>query len=81
MPYVTNGNIYAPVMMLAEKAADLILGVDAARRPSRSPFYRHDPAAAGQSAASLASPVSGRCRRGRCGHAGARSPASTTSTS
>ena len=21
MPYVTNGNIYAPVMMLAEKAA------------------------------------------------------------
>lgn len=28
MPYVTNGNIYAPVMMLAEKAADLILGND-----------------------------------------------------
>jgi choline dehydrogenase len=26
MPYVTNGNIYAPVMMLAEKAADLIAG-------------------------------------------------------
>ncbi len=26
MPYVTNGNIYAPVMMVAEKAADLILG-------------------------------------------------------
>ena len=26
MPYVTNGNIYAPVMMLAEKAADLVLG-------------------------------------------------------
>ncbi|MGH2635538.1 MAG: choline dehydrogenase [Actinomycetota bacterium] len=25
MPYITNGNIYAPVMMLAEKAADLIL--------------------------------------------------------
>ena len=25
-PYITNGNIYAPVMMLAEKAADLILG-------------------------------------------------------
>lgn len=26
MPYVTNGNIYAPVMMVAEKAADIILG-------------------------------------------------------
>ena len=26
MRYVTNGNIYAPVMMMAEKAADLILG-------------------------------------------------------
>jgi choline dehydrogenase len=26
MPYVPNGNIYAPVMMVAEKAADLILG-------------------------------------------------------
>ena len=23
-PYVTNGNIYAPVMMVAEKAADLV---------------------------------------------------------
>jgi len=26
MPYITNGNIYAPVMMVAEKSADLILG-------------------------------------------------------
>jgi choline dehydrogenase len=26
LPYVTNGNIYAPVMMTAEKSADLILG-------------------------------------------------------
>ncbi|WP_426975512.1 choline dehydrogenase [Pseudarthrobacter sp. O4] len=40
MPYVTNGNIYAPVMMLAEKAADLILG----RQPlpaEEAGFYRH----------------------------------------
>ena len=26
MPNITNGNIYAPVMMIAEKAADLLLG-------------------------------------------------------
>ncbi|MCG8424772.1 MAG: choline dehydrogenase [Proteobacteria bacterium] len=26
MPYITNGNIYAPVMMMAEKASDLIVG-------------------------------------------------------
>ncbi|MEP6980687.1 MAG: choline dehydrogenase [Nakamurella sp.] len=40
MPYVTNGNIYAPVMMLAEKAADAILGVTPLP-PSDAPFYRH----------------------------------------
>lgn len=40
MPYVTNGNIYAPVMMLAEKAADLILGRNPLS-PSNAPFYRH----------------------------------------
>ena len=40
MPYVTNGNIYAPVMMLAEKAADLILGVTPLP-PEPVPFYRH----------------------------------------
>ena len=40
MPYVTNGNIYAPVMMLAEKAADLILG-NTPLPPEPLPFYRH----------------------------------------
>ena len=40
MPYVTNGNIYAPVMMLAEKAADLILG-NTPLPPEPLKFYRH----------------------------------------
>jgi len=40
MPYVTNGNIYAPVMMLAEKAADLILG-ETPLPAEPVPFYRH----------------------------------------
>jgi choline dehydrogenase len=40
MPYVTNGNIYAPVMMLAEKSADLILGNTPAPLEA-VPFYRH----------------------------------------
>ena len=40
MPYVTNGNIYAPVMMVAEKAADLILG-KTPLDPESVDFYRH----------------------------------------
>jgi choline dehydrogenase len=40
MPYVTNGNIYAPVMMLAEKSADLILG-NTPPAAENAPFYRH----------------------------------------
>jgi choline dehydrogenase len=39
-PYVPNGNIYAPVMMTAEKAADLILG--STPLPAEPvEFYRH----------------------------------------
>jgi choline dehydrogenase len=45
MRYVTNGNIYAPTMMLAEKASDLILG-NTPLPPIRAEFYRHTPAAA-----------------------------------
>jgi choline dehydrogenase len=53
-PYVTNGNIYAPVMMVAEKAADLILGnTPLAAEPV--PFYRHGEEAAERAA----SPQSG----------------------
>jgi choline dehydrogenase len=44
MPYVTNGNIYAPVMMLAEKAADLIRG-NTPLEPIRAEFYRRPSAA------------------------------------
>jgi choline dehydrogenase len=39
-PYVTNANIYAPVMMVAEKAADLIAG-NTPLPPEPRPFFRH----------------------------------------
>jgi choline dehydrogenase len=45
MPYVTNGNIYAPTMMVAEKAADLISG-DTPLPPSTAAFHRATVAAA-----------------------------------
>ena len=40
MPTLTNGNIYAPVMMTAEKSADLILG-NTPLPASDAPQYRH----------------------------------------
>jgi choline dehydrogenase len=42
MPYLTNGNIYAPVMMVAERAADLILG-NTPLPPEHVDLYRHQP--------------------------------------
>jgi choline dehydrogenase len=39
-PYVPNGNIYAPVMMVAEKAADLIAG-NTPLAAADVDFYRH----------------------------------------
>jgi choline dehydrogenase len=40
MPYITNGNIYSPVMMIAEKAADQILG-NTLLKPEFADYYRH----------------------------------------
>jgi choline dehydrogenase len=40
MPYVTNANIHAPVVMLAEKAADLIAG-NTPLPPADVPWYDH----------------------------------------
>jgi choline dehydrogenase len=50
MRYVTNGNIYAPTMMLAEKSADMIKG-NTPLAPINEPFYRHQPGANGASSA------------------------------
>ena len=41
MPYITNGNIYAPVMMVAEKAADIILE-NSPLAPATVGYYRRD---------------------------------------
>ncbi|SFG52790.1 choline dehydrogenase [Halobacillus alkaliphilus] len=40
MPYVTNGNIHAPVLMLAEKAADIIQGRNPLE-PEHLEYYQH----------------------------------------
>ncbi len=39
-PFVTNGNIYAPVMMVAERGADLIAG-NTPLPAADVPYYRH----------------------------------------
>ncbi|MGK0188361.1 MAG: choline dehydrogenase [Verrucomicrobiales bacterium] len=41
MPCVTNANIYAPVMMIAERAADAILGKELLA-PEDAPFFKRE---------------------------------------
>lgn len=45
MPSITNANIYAPVMMIAEKASDLIAG-NTPLPPELVDWYRHEPGSA-----------------------------------
>lgn len=40
MPHITNGNIYAPTMMIAEKAVDLIQG-NTPLTTTAVPYYKH----------------------------------------
>ncbi|MBW2524344.1 MAG: choline dehydrogenase [Deltaproteobacteria bacterium] len=42
MPAITNGNIYAPVLMIAERAADLIAG-HTPLPASNAPYFEHEP--------------------------------------
>lgn len=62
-PSITNANIYAPVIMVAEQAADRILGCTPLP-PEPVPFYRHRPSETGKrargaspGAAKVATPV------------------------
>jgi choline dehydrogenase len=48
-PSITNANLYAPTMMVAEKAADLLTGATPLA-PSQAGFYRHEIASTSQPA-------------------------------
>ena len=42
LPVITNGNIYAPTMMVAERASDLILGNELLPAADSAPFLASD---------------------------------------
>ncbi|MED5571078.1 MAG: GMC oxidoreductase, partial [Actinomycetota bacterium] len=42
LPIITNGNIYAPTMMVAERASDLILGNELLPASDSTPFLSSD---------------------------------------
>ena len=56
MRYITNANIHAPTVMLAEKGADLIMG-NTPLPAINEPFYRREPAATGKKAKAEAAPA------------------------
>ena len=43
MPNITNGNIYAAVMMIAEKASDAILGLEPLPAQTPEPHFTSAP--------------------------------------
>jgi hypothetical protein len=55
---ITNGNIYAPTMMIAEKSADLILG-NTPLQPLQSQFYRRHASCASKGSKSKGSESKG----------------------
>jgi choline dehydrogenase len=56
MRYITNANIHAPTVMLAEKGADLILG-NTPLPAINEPFYRREPAGAAKKSTRAAAEV------------------------
>jgi choline dehydrogenase len=74
MRYVTNGNIYAPTMMLAEKSADLIMG-NTPLAAINEPFYVHQMKGGGAAVDGRAAPAAGGAASDGADSAEAEAPA------